>query len=446
MVAHFPYICANGHCSNEDKSGWVWTFAKKLHPCLNTPETTIITNWEKGSIEAIAEVLPLAVNFFCSFHRKKNIETFLKGGKGKYLCHWFYQQLLNCSLQETLTKICFEHSAHMNDKVLWYINLVADHQQFPAVKCVMGDNTCMYQQSSQWTAESMNNANLSVRERTAVDPVNTTIILLQLESKHYNEYKAKAWKWDEVLTPHGKKLSEDVFKDIDYHEYEIHINAQGYQWLCCVQRLASTIQYQCYFKAVEEEGLAFRGCSCGRPKMHGIPCVHMVAVVRFCCIEGLNPVNAIPPWWMTAHWRKQYPQGADLNCDFDIQMLKHASQDTTWRYCPPYTALMKAGRQKKKKLKLAIEVASEHYGKKKKKVARNSKELDGNMKSTHDEVIGENVITAGMEDKETAVKKKKRGKVKGRVASSVKTRVVKVVQRLRVMIVKWERMVMTDND
>jgi hypothetical protein len=60
---------------------------KENNPCLNTPETAIITNLEKGSIEAIAEVLPLADNFFCSFHQKKNIETFVKGGKGKYLGH-----------------------------------------------------------------------------------------------------------------------------------------------------------------------------------------------------------------------------------------------------------------------------------------------------------------------------------------------------------------------
>ncbi len=141
---------AFGMFGNEDKSGWVdfWTFAKKIHPCLNTPETTIITDREKGSIEAIAEVLPLAVNFFCSFHRKKNIETFVKGGKGKYLCHWFYQQLLNCSLQETLMKLCFDHSAHINDKALRYINLVPDHQQFPAARCAMGDYICMCQQFS----------------------------------------------------------------------------------------------------------------------------------------------------------------------------------------------------------------------------------------------------------------------------------------------------------
>jgi hypothetical protein len=121
---------------------------RKMHPCLNAHETTIITNREKGSIEAIAEVLPLAVNFFCSYHQKKNIETFVKGGKGKYLCHWFYQQLLTCSLPETLSKLGFEHSAHINDKALRYINLVADHQQFPAARCAMGGNICMYQQSS----------------------------------------------------------------------------------------------------------------------------------------------------------------------------------------------------------------------------------------------------------------------------------------------------------
>jgi hypothetical protein len=112
----------------------------------------------------------------------------------------------------------------------------------------------------------------------------------------------------------------------------------------------------------KRKGSAFGGCSCGKPKTHGIPCVHMVAVVKSCHIEGLYPVNAMPPswWWMTAHWLKQYPQRADLICNLDIQMLKNALQDTTWRYCPPNTALNKAGYPKKnKRLKLAIEFASE---------------------------------------------------------------------------------------
>jgi hypothetical protein len=70
----------------------------------------------------------------------------------------------------------------------------------------------------------MNNANLAVRERTAVNLVNATILLLQLKTKCYNEYKAKTWNLNEVLTPHGKKLSEYTLKDVNHREYKIHIN------------------------------------------------------------------------------------------------------------------------------------------------------------------------------------------------------------------------------
>jgi hypothetical protein len=73
----------------------------------------IITDQEKGSIEANAEVLPLTVNFFCSFHLQKNIETYVIGGKGKYSWLWFFKLLLNCSCPETINKHRFEHLAHI---------------------------------------------------------------------------------------------------------------------------------------------------------------------------------------------------------------------------------------------------------------------------------------------------------------------------------------------
>jgi hypothetical protein len=69
---------------NEDKSGWVnfWMFAKKIHPALNTLETTIITDREKGSIEAMEEVLPLAVNFFVPSTGRKILQHLLKEDRG----------------------------------------------------------------------------------------------------------------------------------------------------------------------------------------------------------------------------------------------------------------------------------------------------------------------------------------------------------------------------
>lgn len=60
---------------NEDTSNWVkfWTFAKSLHPHLDNGAITIITDQDKGSDAAVSRVLPHAVNFHCSWHRRGNI-------------------------------------------------------------------------------------------------------------------------------------------------------------------------------------------------------------------------------------------------------------------------------------------------------------------------------------------------------------------------------------
>ena len=71
-------------------------------------------------------------------------------------------------------------------------------------------------------------------------------------------------------------------------------------------------------------------------------------VGKSCCIEGLNCVNTMPPWWMTTHWRKQYPKGTHVLCDFDMEKLRLALPDTSYKYCPPYEAPNKAGCPKKR--------------------------------------------------------------------------------------------------
>ena len=107
----------------------------------------------------------------------------------------------------------------MHDKALRYIGLVNDHQQFPAARVAYiverGETIYMYQCSSSSTAESTNVANKSVRDWTAVDPINAIILLLKLEAKRYSENKKNAWEWTEVLAPHGQKLSNNAFKKIN---------------------------------------------------------------------------------------------------------------------------------------------------------------------------------------------------------------------------------------
>jgi hypothetical protein len=88
----------------------------------------------------------------------------------------------------------------------------------------------------------------------------------------------------------------------------------------------------------------FGGCSCGFPYTVGMPCHHIVAVVKSSRIEGLTASNAIPYWWSTECWRNQFPVDTTITCDFDMEVIRATTpEERTMRYCPPYAAAGKTG-------------------------------------------------------------------------------------------------------
>jgi hypothetical protein len=219
----------------------------------------------------------------------------------------------------------------MDDKALRYIGLTYDHQQFPAARvhygAEQGETIYMYQRSSSSTVESMNAANKSVRDCTVVDPINAMLLLLKLEATRFSKNKEKAWKWNEVLTPHGKKLSDKVFSKVNPRDYTITIDAELDKYVCTVSRMTSNYTSTCWFPSSydEDDGSLFGGCSCGVPNTNGIPCHHMCAVVKSYRIGGLNETNVMPTWWHTSHWRKQYPSDSFVSCNTDIQSLHNTA-------------------------------------------------------------------------------------------------------------------------
>jgi hypothetical protein len=96
-------------------------------------------------------------------------------------------------------------------------------------------------------------------------------------------------------------------------------------------------------------GSTFGGCSCGGPYTDGIPCHHMVAVVKSCRIEGLTATNSMPVWWTTECWCNQYPADTNETCHFDMDTLRETPEGAAMRYYPPYAAPRKAGRPKNNK-------------------------------------------------------------------------------------------------
>jgi len=88
---------------------------------------------------------------------------------------------LNVKTPAAIDKHRFEHAREMQEKAPCFLSSIPDTQQFPAARCAMGDDMCMYQHTASSAVESMNRANERVKDRTAVDPINSLILLIKLE-------------------------------------------------------------------------------------------------------------------------------------------------------------------------------------------------------------------------------------------------------------------------
>jgi hypothetical protein len=73
----------------------------------------------------------------------------------------------------------------------------------------------MYGKSASSGVESMNRANEDIHQKTAVDVLNATLILLKKESTRYDKQKSLAWKHEHVLTPKGMELMEEAFNNVN---------------------------------------------------------------------------------------------------------------------------------------------------------------------------------------------------------------------------------------
>jgi hypothetical protein len=166
----------------------------------------------------------------------------------------------------------------------------------------------------------------------------------------------RAWKWNELLTPRGKKLRDESFKNVNFRDYHITITEtngenDGTRWNCSVG-YRNNLEKLCYFEQNPHYPSLYGGCECRAPEVDGIPCHHMIAVVKSGQIEGLTVDNAMPEWWTTEVWRQQYPKNSGVSCDFDIHSLKNNHPaGTNLRYCPNLAAAKKSGRPKSNKRK-----------------------------------------------------------------------------------------------
>jgi hypothetical protein len=118
----------------------------------------------------------------------------------------------------------------------------------------------------------------------------------------------------------------------------------------------------------ERLGSRFGSCTCGKPAKDGIPCQHMVVLVKSYPGNELSRIGIMPYWLTTAHWRVQYPE--NLYCRTEITMKSIQAMSTPeddLRFCPSWSAANKKGRPKKNERIKSVMDHIEESAKKKRK-------------------------------------------------------------------------------
>ena len=171
------------------------------------------------------EVFECAAQFMCTFHHRLNILSRCGSGKGNIplTALWMFNILCSCNsmMEIKQKKAKYYNKLHPTD--YHYLTVLPDECQYPAVRCAMGVNICMFGKSASSGVESMNNANHLGHQKMEVDVLNGVILLLKLEVEQFQWYKKMTSEQDDILTDKGLRLMEEWFADVWVQDYQITI-------------------------------------------------------------------------------------------------------------------------------------------------------------------------------------------------------------------------------
>jgi hypothetical protein len=167
------------------------------------------------------------------------------------------------------------------------MNSLQDDQQYPAACCNKTNDIPseinMYGKTASSGIESMNRANEETQGRMAIDLLNAAIVLLKMEGDRYVRAQSNA----------HKDIMEKIFDNCDPSIYRLQMTEHpDNHTFVCSKKSATMREYVVIIPKVgSDHGSRFGSCTCGFPKKEGIPCDHMVAIVKLGAVANLTWVD-----------------------------------------------------------------------------------------------------------------------------------------------------------
>jgi hypothetical protein len=198
----------------------------------------------------------------------------------------------------------FSNKKKYKDKMLptdrHYLFNIAEAMQFPAARCAQGNSVCMYGKTASSRVEAMNRADEDICQKTAVDILSATLILLKKERTRYNKQQNLAWNHAQILTPKGMELMEEAFHNVKVQDFKVYLTENNYQHTAIVSKKSTSERDSMIIPKSDTFGSTFGKCTCGFPKIKGVPCQHIVAESKLGRTDGLTKTAVMPHWYTKA--------------------------------------------------------------------------------------------------------------------------------------------------
>ena len=96
---------------------------------------------------------------------------------------------------------------------------------------------------------------------------------------------------------------EEAFKNINVRDYAMKVvETETYTEATVTKNVVNSKNYTLIMPKEERLGSRFGSCTCGKPAKDGIPCQHMVILVKSYPGNELSRIGIMPYWLTTAHW------------------------------------------------------------------------------------------------------------------------------------------------
>ncbi|KAE8222276.1 hypothetical protein CF326_g8408 [Tilletia indica] len=303
----------------ESQATWEWFLGLLLQafPTVGLPNTTIISDRQKGALAAIKEKLPNTVEAYCCWHLAENVKKHYGSEARRIFWHLAYAETKAKfdKVMQTMADTNKGASAYLADDAVahkYWASYAFPGRRFGHV-----------------TSNLSEISNSALRRQRELPALQLMVAMYEYEMQHFHDRAKSSALWKQTLAPHPHGM---FLKALEESRRMKCVTASDRTGL-----VRDNNKKQFTVELAGDPTKELSSCTCGVPDLMLFPCPHV------CCLAAALKKNAIDYAWPT--WRTD-----NLRSTYSQPYIPVLSEQLSSNDLLPPSASKKRGRPQKKRM------------------------------------------------------------------------------------------------